>query len=119
MTASTGHIFVLRFYPKGHPNQPEGKYLSLFLHLHSDSNGLDLEYPWINQFLKYIVQDQISDAVNRNGCLINSILTVIKKSAKTEINPHISFSLCFKISEMQTTQHQILYVSTPQTQTVH
>lgn len=65
MTASTGHQFVLRFYPRGHPNRDDERYASLFLHLHESSNALDLEWPWEKQFLKFIVQDQISDAVNR------------------------------------------------------
>lgn len=65
MTASTGHKFVLRFYPNGHPNQEDGKYVSLTLHLHDSSNELDLEWPWKDQYLKFIVQDQISDVVNR------------------------------------------------------
>ena len=65
MTASTGHKFKLRFYPRGHPNREDEKYASLFLHLHEDSNDLDLKWPWKDQYLKYIVQDQISDVVNR------------------------------------------------------
>jgi len=65
MTASTGHRFILRFYPRGHPNRENEDYASLFLHLHESSNDLDLEWPWRDQYLKFIAQDQISDVVNR------------------------------------------------------
>ena len=65
MTASTGHIFVLRFYPRGHPNRGDEDYASLFLHLHSDSNNKDLHWPWDKQFLKYVAQDQVPDVLFR------------------------------------------------------
>ena len=66
MTASTGHKFVLRFYPKGHPNRKDEAYASLFLHLHESSNSIqDLEWPWDKQFLKYVAQDQVSDVMFR------------------------------------------------------
>ena len=65
MTAPTGHKFKLRFYPKGHP-ESDGTYASLFLHLHENSNDIEgLKWPMTNQYLKFIVQDQISDVVNR------------------------------------------------------
>ena len=66
MTASTGHKFVLRFYPRGHPNRKGNEdYASLFLHLHESSNDLDLEWPWDKQWFKFIVQDQVPDVLFR------------------------------------------------------
>jgi hypothetical protein len=66
MTASTGHKFVLRFYPRGHPNRKGNEdYASLMLHLHESSNDLDLEWPWDKQWFKFIVQDQVPDVLFR------------------------------------------------------
>jgi len=66
MEASTGHKFVLRFYPRGHPNRDNEDYASLFLHLHSDSNDIEgLQWPWLDQYMKFIAQDQVSDVLFR------------------------------------------------------
>ena len=65
MSASTGHQFVLRFYPRGHPNRENEDYASLFLHLHDSSNDLGLAWPWHDQYLKFVVQDQVPDVLFR------------------------------------------------------
>ena len=65
MTASTGHKFVLRFYPRGHPNRDNEDYASLFLHLHESSNDLNVQWPWHDQYLKFIAQDQVPDVLFR------------------------------------------------------